>query len=148
MDLACRVLFEIALLRVFCCIVQPPKDGKVGEIYCSRVLLKYKVLGLLPKPKITDYSTEAVTKLKKLLIVAMSRETKLCSPVNIRQYQALQVFQFIIQHIMTMSKYGHSTLNIPRAYSTGIRRYSARFRRIIVKYALITANMRNLSTSS
>ena len=35
-----------------------------------------------------------------------------------------QIFLFIIQHIVTMSKYGHSALNIRRAYSTDILRYT------------------------
>ena len=30
--------------------------------------------------------------------------------------------RLVIQYIVTVSKYGHSALNIPRAYSTGILR--------------------------
>ena len=36
----------------------------------------------------------------------------------------LRISFVIIQHIVTMSKYGHSALNISRAYSTYILRYT------------------------
>ena len=47
------------------------------------------------------------------------------------------IFQFIIQHIVALPKYGHgTTLNIGHPYVTlSIRRYSPRFHRIIVNYA-------------
>ena len=40
------------------------------------------------------------------------------------KYLNLVCIRTIIQHIVTVSKYGHSALNIRRAYSTYILRYT------------------------
>ena len=57
------------------------------------------------------------------LLLTWSWPRKLLIITQVRLQRKFSISTFIIQHIVTLPKYGHDALNIPRPQSTDILRY-------------------------